>query len=116
MPLVIKKNNAPAPAPKTVSGVAHASVENKDGAVLKKVAEEPIPVHIPAGEDVAHIEVSIGLTRNLGNYESVRINVGITLPCPANAEAIDATYMEAKGWVDSRIEQINEEVSQELGS
>lgn len=65
-------------------------------------------------EPHATVGLSIGVTRNLGNYESVKLTVSLFMPCTLDPEDIDATYMEVKGWVDTRVEHINEEISQDL--
>lgn len=106
MALKIKKNPV-ATAPQVTTSVQH-----KTGA--EQNTSESLPPVVTEGAP-ALVEVSIGLTRNLGNYESVRLHVGITLPCPANATDIDNAYDEAKGWVDTRIEQLSAEVDKELG-
>lgn len=94
-----------------VSGTAYTSKQYKDG--TSEDTNETLPVVQVAGEP-AIVRVDIGLTRNLGNYESIKVSVGISIPCAATAEDIDATYHEAKGWCDARIEAINEEITQDL--
>jgi hypothetical protein len=75
--------------------------------------QEHVPfasVKVPANPAV--VTVNMGVTRNLGNYESVKFGVELSLPCdPAN---IEAAFEEAKGWVDSRVELINQEISEQL--
>lgn len=93
------------------AGQGYVTKQYKDGTST----EETIPFLMKASASpMASVRVDIGLTRNLGNYESLKVSVGITLPCAANAEEIDMTYHEAKGWCDARIEAINEEITNEL--
>lgn len=49
----------------------------------------------------AQVSLEYGLTLNLGNYESARLTVGVTLPC--YAEEVDTMYEQARGWVEERI-------------
>lgn len=95
------------------AAVGMVSAEYKDGSA--KYAQEKIKDVAPTSLPMASVEFSIGLTRNLGNYESVRIHVGVTMPCPATPDEIDNAYHEAKGWVDNRIEQVSAEIDSELG-
>lgn len=122
MAMVIKKKSAPKEEvgeslnpSKVVAKVGQGTVtkEFKDGSTT----DEHFPLkEVQSAEPMASVHVSVGITRNLGNYESVKINVGVTLPCRPDADEIEQTYTEAKGWVDSKIEAINEEVSAQLGN
>jgi hypothetical protein len=55
--------------------------------------EEMATVRFAPGVEPAFIRVNAGKTLNLGNYESLRIDVSVTLPClPEN---IEETYEQA---------------------
>lgn len=49
------------------------------------------------------IAVEGGRTLNLGNYESARVGVTITVPC--NEETLNAAYEYATEWVSGKIEE-----------
>jgi hypothetical protein len=51
----------------------------------------------------AHATVSVkaGFTKNLGNYESMRVDVMAVMPC--YPEEVDEAYNQVKDWVDARI-------------
>ncbi len=49
------------------------------------------------------IAVEGGRTLNLGNYESARIGVTITVPC--EADTLNEAYTYASTWVSDRIEE-----------
>jgi hypothetical protein len=66
----------------------------------QEVTEETLAVHTFITQP-AVIGVEAGLTMNLGNYESARISVSISVPC--YAEERDAAYNEACKWVEERI-------------
>jgi len=51
----------------------------------------------------ARVGVTFGLTVNLGNYESARVEVTLNTPC--YAEEVDAAFEQAKEWVETRIKQ-----------
>lgn len=48
----------------------------------------------------ARVHVEMGMTVNLGNYESCRISVAITVPC--YYEEHEAAYEYARSWVEKR--------------
>lgn len=94
------------------AGVGTVHKQHSDGSET----HEEIPMAmVQSSEPMAKVEVQLSITRNLGNYESFKATVGITLPCKADADEIDEAYNEAKGWAESRIEMINQEVDAELG-
>lgn len=60
-------------------------------------------------DNPAKVKVTMGHTKNLGNFESLRIEVGIEVPCDNEKEVIEATYESAFKWVDDKVaEKITE--------
>lgn len=59
----------------------------------------------------AYIRVGAGTTRNMGNYESLRVDIAITMPCYPNE--IDRVYPQVS---DKVYDLLDEEVSMYLGS
>lgn len=63
---------------------------------------------VPAPSDttghVAKVRYSCGFTKNIGEFNSMRAEVSVELPCDANDEAIDAAYNKAVELVDSRLQ------------
>ena len=52
------------------------------------------------------ITVRLGATINKGNYESARVDIGITVPFDANSSASkEKTYKEAKEWAANKIKE-----------
>lgn len=78
-----------------------ATVNRTYGTLAKQeVTEETVEVKgfvVPP----AHIEVGYGLTLNLGNYESARIDVKMNIPC--YREEADDAYEHARQWAEQRI-------------
>ena len=50
----------------------------------------------------ALVDFSAGLTLNLGNFESARIDVRLALPCDPRDR--DAAFESAKAWVAARLQ------------
>lgn len=59
--------------------------------------------HFAPGQEPAFVRVGAGLTCNLGNFESLRIDVAVTLPCLITE--IDATVALASDFVADRVAQ-----------
>lgn len=49
----------------------------------------------------AKVQFSVGMTLNIGNYESTRVDVGVVLPC--DPENVDETFEKAKNWATTRL-------------
>lgn len=64
-----------------------------------------------ANAPMATVGFSAGLTKNLGNYSSARVDVSLTIPCTTGT--IDNTFQEVVEWVNARMEEIIED---QLGS
>jgi hypothetical protein len=57
--------------------------------------------------DPAYVRVNAGVTRNLGNYESLRLDVSITVPCYVEKiqETFDAVSTRVAALLESEIEK-----------
>lgn len=72
------------------------------------VSDDSIAVH-KFQTDPAEVSVACALTINLGNFESAKITVSVSLPC--YKEEIDDAYDFAQKWVENRIEQEKQLIS-----
>lgn len=61
------------------------------------------PVEFPEGTHPATVRMSLGMTLNLGNYESLRIDCGITIPCLNDPESHAAAMDEASDFCTDRL-------------
>lgn len=68
---------------------------------------EPTEIPAIAPEDLAKVRYSIGVTINLENFNSARVDIGVELP--SHLESLEATYEEA---VDYCNDKLVEEISQ----
>lgn len=78
----------------------------------EEVSNERIRIR-PFVSNPASISVKAGITINLGNYESGRVDVMLTMPC--YPEEIDEVYEDVKNWVDSRVEHVKNEIETSIG-
>lgn len=97
---------------KGTQAVAVVNKKYKDGSET----DEQIPVGgiQKFKEPHATVGLSMAVTRNLGNYESVKMMVSLYMPCANNEQAMQDAFDEAKGWVDTRVELLNQEVNEQL--
>jgi hypothetical protein len=75
------------------------TITEKDGSeseVKQKLKDELLP------SAYATVGYKMGHTKNLGNYESLRVEVSINWPCEGNVETIDSTYAKCRVWVEEK--------------
>ncbi len=113
-------NDAPTPARPRRRNLSNnqegtVSVTNSIGKSSDKSEGKPITFSTPAGDvpaDPAYVSVGLGLTQNLGNYESLRLDVRVSLPCGTSDSEIKAAAARAG---DLATEFIEEERQKALG-
>jgi hypothetical protein len=114
-------DNQPTDYPKTEekAGKAHVEAEKVDN--LKEAPPETLvditgEVGEPRGftQPVCQVNYSVGHTKNLGNYESLKTMVSLTMPCyPHEIEDI-GDY--CRKWVFDRMEALQDELDAEINS
>lgn len=89
------------------SGSVTASVATKNGPDYGEKVRNDLFLVPDFEGPAAEVGFEIGVTLNLGNYESARVAVSVKIPCsPGNVEP---TFDKAKAWVEQQMEvQIKE--------
>lgn len=87
--------------------IGKIEVLNKDGIIQKEEEFEINKGVIMKKEEMCKIELNAGKTINLGNYESARIGVSITVPC--SRDEIPETFEFARKWVDSKMNELTKD-------
>jgi hypothetical protein len=59
------------------------------------------------------VSITMGVTRNLGNFESVKL--GVSLSYPSTVENFDETFEAGRLWVDEKLNILNQAIDEELG-
>lgn len=83
----------------TVETMYSKNTGNKDSSVSKELEVRTFP----EGVEPAWIEVSQGLTINLGQYESARVDASVKLPC--FVEEIRPAFGRAWALVESELKE-----------
>ncbi len=96
---------------------AVVSTERSSGAPQ----QESVPVRVveSSGEPMANVGFSASMTRNLGNYESVKFTVALYMPVPVDLSAgadptpaLDANFQYVQQWVDAKIGAMLDELNE----
>ena len=70
---------------------------------------------VKTDQPTCNVGVSMSFTKNLGNYESLKVSVSLFAPCTPTAEDIEATYEQVKGGVDGKVSEVQAEISDQVG-
>ena len=84
----------------TQAVVSKQFVESGSDVGPEEVTEETLSVHNFVTAP-ANVSVEMGMTLNLGNYESARVTVSVSVPC--YKEEVDDAHAYARSWVESRV-------------
>ena len=99
---------APAPAPTrrraVVGEVSTTTIHSKSGQILEEKTEASKPPQKTSATPKAMVGVEGSVTRNLGNFESLRVQVSITLPSECDDESVRDTFENAASMVDEFIQ------------
>ena len=99
---------------KIVQGKAMISVRRTQlERVLEESGDEEVIMVRKFETEPALVTVAVGVTKNQGNYEFLRLDVGVTIPC--YTEEISAVEIEATNWVDERLSVKLDELAQARG-
>lgn len=98
---------------KSLEGKAMITVRRTQvGKVLEDSSEEET-IHVRKFEtEPAYVSVRVGATKNMGNYESLRLEVGVTIPC--YTEEITEVEKQATEWVDDKMDKKLSELSNKV--
>lgn len=66
--------------------------------------EGELPYKVEDGPNMAKVKVSYGRTVNLGNYNSVRVDVGVELPCMV--DEVEKAYDAASEFVGPKFAKL----------
>lgn len=61
-------------------------------------------------EPHAEVVVGLGFTKNLGNYQSMKLSVQLRLPSANNPESLDAAFETAYAWADKKLSKLIDDV------
>ena len=86
-----------------------ATVSKKHSAGPQEQTQEEVKGLVSEGA-VSFVGVKLGRTINIGEYESVKVEVFLTHPSDISEEALDDAFEFAKGWCDDRIDGLVKEV------
>ena len=86
-----------------------AEVTSSDKSTTKNIAPKEEEL-IASPSDVSSVSLRLGYTHNLGNYESLRLDVGCTIPCDNNDDARNLAFSKAEKFCDDHMVELQNQV------
>lgn len=99
---------------KTKQAEATVSKEIKSKGVTQTQEGETSGVDTPFGsvglEPMCGVQIGMGYTKNMGDYESARLDVALLIPC--KKDEINEAHDYAKTWVEGKLTALIEELNE----
>lgn len=109
--MAIKFSKKPAQAQTTVETKTNGQTVAEENTT--ETVDVPAEVTIPekATEPGCLVGVEMSYTHNLGNYQSARVQVSLSVPCPSHD--IDGVFDFTKDWVETKLASMVNELQAE---
>jgi len=101
-------------AEKVITKTTELKVDNQTQGEKSNETREQLQITTPDYGFLAYIEVKGGITRNLGNYESGRVDVGVSLPYFHDLSDSTAARKNFKAGYKLASELVDEMIAEEL--
>lgn len=87
------------------------TLQRKSGKSITKSSDTAVSVGpvVNTVAPMANVGMSVKVTKNLGNFESLQVSVSLNMP--SLPEETDETFASVKEWVDGKMEKIMTEVN-----
>ena len=72
--------------------------------------QEEVLGEIEIEEPMANVGVKLGTTKNLGDYNSLRVDVSLFMPSKTDKKSLEKTYKKVFKWVDNKLDKIMDDV------
>ncbi len=76
----------------------------KDGLVVS--TEEIVLGEVVVDKPMANVGVKLGKTVNLGDYESLRVDVSLFMPADIDKKSLNKTFKRCLKWCDNKMTDI----------
>lgn len=93
---------------KVATGKTQASASHKKSGYSKTKSGKTKPVKT----DGTEVHLILGHTKNIGNYESVKVEVGVTLP--TTIDKLEKSFKMANTWCDLKLTELINDVEEAL--
>ena len=93
----------------TVEVVGHKQVSGNGIDHEEQVPHSSMKIYKP----MANVGIRMGMTQNIGDFESLKFEVSLFYPC--EVECIDDAAAEVKAWCEETLDSLIKEAEKDLG-
>lgn len=86
---------------KQAIGKVTVAVEDGTETETTEVVEEFI-----VDEPMANVGVKVGTTKNLGDYNSLRVDVSLYMPSKTDKKSLNKTFKKCFNWCDDKLDSV----------
>lgn len=78
----------------------------KDGEVEDTEEIEVGEMVVSDDKPMANVGVKVGTTKNLGDYNSLRVDVSLFMPSETDKKSLNKTFKRCFKWCDTKLDEI----------
>ena len=87
--------------------VGKVEIANDDGTVEER---SEVVDEIVVDKPMANVGLKVGMTKNMGDFNSLRIDVSLFLPSELDTKSLNKTFKRADKWCEKKMKKIMEEL------
>ncbi len=87
--------------------VGKVEVANDDGTITET---EEVVDEIVVDKPMANVGLKVGMTKNMGDFNSLRVDVSLFLPSELDTKSLDKTFKRADKWCEKKMKKIMKEL------
>jgi len=81
---------------------ANGEIEEETELVEEVIVDKPM----------ANVGLKVGMTKNMGNYESIRVDISLFIPSELDEESLNAAFKKCDEWCEKRMKRVMEELKE----
>ena len=102
LPLDKKQGKGTMSVQEVSSGKAYAEVSSEQNVGDPIITNQPL----------ANVGITLGYTKNLGNYEAAKVSVSCHMPCTPTVAGVDEMFTQVESWANKKMEEIVAELGE----
>jgi len=87
--------------------IGKVTVTDKDG---KEQETFEVVDEVIVDKPMANVGVKLGTTKNLGDYESLRVDVSLYMPSDTDKKSLNKVFKKCFKWCDNKLDKIMDDV------
>ena len=102
----VKPKPKPKPKPKDITKTVVEGFVEKTSKTGGASTEKIVVTEVVSDAPMANVGISIAMTKNLGNYESLKVQVSIHMPTKTDLASLDDAFLFCQTWADNKMAEV----------